>query len=107
MRARPAIYIFVALASAGLYVPFSLHVTLAQDYLPDRVGTASGVTPGLTVSVGGLATPLFGWIADTTTLQIGLVPLIGMPAVGLLFLHRLVEPMPPGREAVLSGAPKP
>ncbi|NLP85276.1 MFS transporter [Microbacterium sp. CFH 90308] len=102
----PAIYVFVALASAGLYVPFSLHVTLAQDYLPQRVGTASGVTLGLTVSVGGLATPLFGWIADTTTLQIGLVPLIGMPAIGLLFLHRLVEPMPPRREAVLSEVTK-
>lgn len=43
----PAIYVFVALTSAGLYVPFSLQVTLGQDYLPSRVGTASGVTLGL------------------------------------------------------------
>ncbi|WP_258038597.1 MFS transporter, partial [Streptomyces sp. SM12] len=50
----PAIYLCVALASAGLYVPFSLHLTLAQDYLPGRIGTASGVTLGLTVSVGGV-----------------------------------------------------
>ncbi|MGW2050068.1 hypothetical protein ACWCPF_33595 [Streptomyces sp. NPDC001858] len=49
------LYLFVALASAGLYVPFSLHVTLGQGCPPRRVGTASAVTPGLTVSVGGAA----------------------------------------------------
>lgn len=53
----PAFYAFVALTSIGLYVPFSLHVTLGQDYLPTRVGTAGGVTLGLTVSIGGLAGP--------------------------------------------------
>jgi MFS transporter, FSR family, fosmidomycin resistance protein len=36
----PALYVFVALTSAGLYVPFSLQVTLAHDYLPSRLGTA-------------------------------------------------------------------
>src|ERR1044071_5187828 len=40
----PALYLFVALTSAVLYVPFSLQVTLGQDYLPSRVGTASGIT---------------------------------------------------------------
>lgn len=49
-----------ALASAGLYVPFSLQVTLGQDYLPPRVGTAGGITLGLTVSIGGLASPAVG-----------------------------------------------
>lgn len=38
-----------ALTSAGLDLPFSLHVTLGQDYLPNRVRTAGGVTLGLTV----------------------------------------------------------
>jgi MFS transporter, FSR family, fosmidomycin resistance protein len=88
----PAVYAFVALASAGLYVPFSLHVTLGQDYLPGRVGTASGVTLGLTVSVGGLASPLVGALADATTLQVALAPLAVLPAVGVLFLRGLREP---------------
>lgn len=30
------VYLFVALTSVGLYVPFSLQVTLGQDYLPSR-----------------------------------------------------------------------
>lgn len=48
----------MALTSAGLYRPFSLRVTLAQDYLPSRVGTAGRITLGLTISFGGLFTPL-------------------------------------------------
>ncbi|WP_206444277.1 MFS transporter [Nocardioides turkmenicus] len=62
----PVAYVFVASASVGLYVPFSLFVTLAQDYLPSRVGTASGVTLGLTITVGGLASPAIGALADNT-----------------------------------------
>jgi FSR family fosmidomycin resistance protein-like MFS transporter len=88
----PALFGFVALASAGLYVPFSLQVTLGQDYLPSRVGTASGVTLGLTVSVGGLASPVLGAIADASSLQTALTPLIALPVVSWLFVRRLPEP---------------
>ncbi|MFD3513479.1 MFS transporter [Streptomyces sp. NPDC058657] len=91
----PLLYVCVALTSAGLYVPFSLHVTLGQDYLPHRVGTASGVTLGLTVSVGGLASPLIGAIADATSLQLALAPLVVLPAVGWLLLRGLYEPPQP------------
>ncbi|MET9972238.1 MFS transporter, partial [Streptomyces sp. NPDC006356] len=95
----PSVYLFVALASAGLYVPFSLHITLGQDYLPRRVGTASGVTLGLTVSVGGLAAPVVGALADATSLRTALVPLIALPVLGRLLLWGLREPEPPGRAA--------
>lgn len=91
----PLLYLFVALASAGLYVPFSLQVTLGQDYLPTRVGTASGVTLGLTVSVGGLASPLIGSLADATSLRVALVPLILMPVLSWLLFRRLREPAVP------------
>lgn len=91
----PALYLFVALTSAGLYVPFSLQVTLGQDYLPSRVGTASGITLGLTVSVGGLASPLIGSLADTTSLQTALAPLILMPALSWLLFRTLPEPTVP------------
>jgi FSR family fosmidomycin resistance protein-like MFS transporter len=88
----PAIYLFVALTSVGLYVPFSLQVTLAQDYLPTRVGTAGGITLGLTVSVGGLAGPVIGGIADATSLRTALLPLILMPALSWLLFRTLPEP---------------
>ncbi|MGY0061872.1 MFS transporter [Streptomyces sp. LZ34] len=91
----PAFYVFVALTSAGLYIPFSLHVTLGQDYLPTRVGTASGVTLGLTVSIGGLVSPLIGTIADATSLRTALAPLILMPVLSWLLFRTLPEPTPP------------
>lgn len=88
----PALYAAVALTSAGLYVPFSLHVTLGQDYLPGRVGTAGGVTLGLAAGVGGVASPLVGALADAFSLQVALAPLIVLPAVGWLLLRTLREP---------------
>lgn len=88
----PALYVFVALTSAGLYVPFSLHITLGQDYLPRHVGTAGGVTLGLAVSAGGLAGPLIGVLADATSLTVALTPLIALPAAGLVLLGPLREP---------------
>ncbi|MEV4443546.1 MFS transporter, partial [Streptomyces sp. NPDC049577] len=103
----PPFYLFVALTSAGLYVPFSLHVTLGQDYLPRRVGTASGVTLGLTVSIGGLASPLIGALADATTLRAALAPLIALPALGWFLLRPLREPQAPApRVASGHGAPQ-
>ncbi|WP_086826946.1 MFS transporter [Allokutzneria sp. NRRL B-24872] len=90
----PALYAFVALTSVGLYVPFSLQVTLGQDYLPSRVGTAGGVTLGLTVSVGGVAGPLIGSLADAASLQLALTPLIVMPALAWLLFRSLPEPRP-------------
>lgn len=91
----PAIHLFVALTSVGLYVPFSLQVTLGQDYLPSRVGTAGGITLGLTVSIGGLAAPALGRLADATSLQTALTPLVLMPVLGWLLFRTLPEPKCP------------
>ncbi|MFI6403420.1 MFS transporter [Streptomyces sp. NPDC050548] len=100
----PAFYVFVALASLALYVPFSLHVTLGQDYLPTRVGTASGITLGLTVSIGGMVTPLIGAIADATSLRTALTPLIVLPVLSWLLFRGLPEPTAPGNGLGLSPA---
>ncbi|MEV0733142.1 MFS transporter [Polymorphospora sp. NPDC050346] len=88
----PAMYPFVALTSAGLYLPFSLQITLGQDYLPNRVGTASGITLGLAVSIGGLASPVIGALADATSLRTALTPLILMPALSWLMFRTLRDP---------------
>ena len=67
---------FVAIAS------FSVTIVMGQEYLPSRIGLASGVTLGAGVGIGGLAAPVFGWIGDEfgllTSLQLlALLPLIG------------------------------
>jgi FSR family fosmidomycin resistance protein-like MFS transporter len=90
----PAVWLFIALASVILYVPFSLHVSLGQDYLPNHMSTASGVTLGLAVSVGGLASPLIGALADRIGLEHALLPLIALPALVVVVLLRLREPHP-------------
>ncbi|WP_418058907.1 MFS transporter [Pimelobacter simplex] len=95
-------YLFVALTSIGLYVPFSLQVTLGQDYLPSRVGTASGITLGLTVSIGGLASPAIGALADATSLQVALAPLALMPLLTWALYRTLHDPAPPQQPAVAS-----
>ncbi|MGW6933074.1 MFS transporter [Lentzea sp. NPDC054927] len=89
----PAVYIFVALTALTLYVPFSLHTTLGQDYLPNRLGTASGVTLGLAVSVGGLAAPAIGALASVTSLQWALLALPVLPLVAWVAARGLAEPV--------------
>ncbi|MGW0802907.1 MFS transporter [Nonomuraea sp. NPDC002799] len=85
-------YVFIAASSIALYAPFSLHVTLGQDFLPTRVGTAGGVTLGLAVSVGGLASPLVGVIAEAATLRTALACLIVFPVLAWLVSRTLKEP---------------
>ncbi|MGC4942004.1 MFS transporter [Kribbella sp. DT2] len=83
---------FVVVTAIALSVPFSLHITLGQDYLPSRVGTASGVTLGLAVSAGGMVAPALGALAETTSLQTVLAVLIVLPAIAGLLARRLAEP---------------
>src|SRR5690625_2699617 len=88
----PVAFGFILLASIVLYVPFSLHVTLGQDYLPRNMGTASGVTLGLAVSVGGVASPAIGALADNIGLEYALLPLIAVPALAYAGLLGLKDP---------------
>ena len=91
----PLAWLFVAPASIVLYVPFSLHVTLGQDYLPQHMGTASGITLGLAVSVGGVASPVIGALADRIGLEYALFPLIVLPAVAFLVQLGMKDPHVP------------
>jgi FSR family fosmidomycin resistance protein-like MFS transporter len=63
-----------------IFMPTSVLVVLGQEYLPQRVGMASGVTLGLAVSVGGMSMPLLGrlvhWRGVETVLFVLLALLI-------------------------------
>jgi FSR family fosmidomycin resistance protein-like MFS transporter len=86
----PVVLVFVALAGVGTFMPFSVFVVLSQDYLPNRIGTASGVTIGLAVSIGGLFSPVLGRLADNTSLRFTISTLIALPLLALLlsaFMH--------------------
>jgi FSR family fosmidomycin resistance protein-like MFS transporter len=42
------------------------------------------MTVGLGASIGGLANPLIGWLADATTLRTALVTLLVLPVIALI-----------------------
>ena len=88
----PIAFAAIVLAGVALYMPFAVMVTLGQDYLPRNMGIASGVTVGLAVSIGGLFSPLLGWLADRTDLQTALAALIPLPLLALLIIWRLRDP---------------
>lgn len=68
----------------ALSMSYSPMVVLGQQYLPNRVGLASGVTLGLAVSVGGIVAPLLGSIADHYGLLSAIYVIAGIAIIPLL-----------------------
>ena len=71
----PLLALFPVLALLGLISEMNFYpiVVLAQRALPRHVGFASGVTLGLSIGIGSLASPLLGVLADSTSLRTALV----------------------------------
>jgi FSR family fosmidomycin resistance protein-like MFS transporter len=71
--------IVVLLIGFGISIGLSagVIVVIGQEYLPQRIGIAAGVTLGLSVTIGGIAAPLFGWIGD----HHGLIPVFATASV--------------------------
>ncbi|MFK4730343.1 MFS transporter [Agromyces mediolanus] len=90
--------VVVATAALGfsLFLPFAPQITLSHTYLPNRIGVASGLTLGLTLSLGGLATPLLGALADASGLQSVFVAMACLVAAGLALSFTLGERRRPG-----------
>ncbi|MFI9403672.1 MFS transporter [Nocardia sp. NPDC052316] len=81
-----------ALTGITVNIPFAVLVKLGQDYLPNRPGTAAGVTLGLAVSAGGLFVPLLGMLADHQGPQAVLTALCLVPAVAVGLALLLPQP---------------
>ena len=66
VRARRAASPALFLAGVGFVtvMSFSVSVVMGQEYLPSRLGIASGVTLGLAIGMGGIAAALLGVLAD-------------------------------------------
>ena len=101
----------VAAVASGVAVniPFSVMVKLGQDYLPSWPGTASGVTLGLGVSVGGLFAPVFGAIAEAWGVAAVFTVICFVPLVALVLGALLPDPAAPASagpvpEPALTGA---
>ncbi|GAU67108.1 putative major facilitator superfamily transporter [Streptomyces sp. NBRC 110611] len=89
--AFPVLILSTVVFGTAMFLPFSAQVTLAQDYLPNRPGTASGLTLGLAMAAGGLCSPAFGWLADAAGLRTTFYALLAVFIVPVLFALRLPD----------------
>jgi FSR family fosmidomycin resistance protein-like MFS transporter len=76
----------VALAFAGVAVigTFGTTMVMAQQYLPRRIGTASGLSIGFSIGLGGIAAVILGTIADSVDLRTALYVSSAAPAASVL-----------------------
>ena len=63
---------------------FSITIVMGQEYLPNRLGLASGITMGAAIGFGGLAAALLGALADATSLQTAMWTIAALPFPALL-----------------------
>jgi FSR family fosmidomycin resistance protein-like MFS transporter len=82
---------FAILIAAGFVLVASQasFVVLGQEYMPNRVGLASGVTLGLAVSLGGGLSPVLGAIADAHGLSATILTAAGLALAGTLIAFTL------------------
>ena len=88
-----ALLVLIPLA-AGESLPYSPMVVLGQQYLPNHTGFASGVTLGLSVSIGAILCPVLGMIGDAYGLTSALyvIAVVGMIAlIAAYFLPEIKE----------------
>lgn len=93
---RDVVWATLLLIPLGLVMNmgYSSMVVLGQRYLPNRMGLASGITLGVSVTIGGVAVPLLGRAADMYGLSVVFPILAGLgafAALGTMFLRPLEE----------------
>jgi FSR family fosmidomycin resistance protein-like MFS transporter len=95
VAAGPLILVFVAfggvigaaaLALVGISVvgTFGLTMVMSQEYLPRHIGTASGLSIGFSIGLGGIAALGLGALADAVDLQAALYVCAAAPLAGLV-----------------------
>jgi len=76
--------VLIALVGFTVVGTFAITVVLGQDYLPTRLGMASGVTLGAAISVGGALAPLLGALADAHGIETAMWVIAALPMPALL-----------------------
>jgi FSR family fosmidomycin resistance protein-like MFS transporter len=75
----------VALALVGVCVigTFGVTMVMSQEYMPRRIGMASGLSIGLSIGLGGVAAVGLGALADSIDLRSAMYAAAAAPAAGL------------------------
>jgi MFS transporter, FSR family, fosmidomycin resistance protein len=76
----------IALAFVGVCVigTFGVTMVMSQEYLPRRIGMASGLSIGLSIGLGGVAAVGLGAIADSIDLRSAMYAAAAAPLAGLV-----------------------
>jgi MFS transporter, FSR family, fosmidomycin resistance protein len=73
----------LALVGVAVISTFGVTMVMGQEYLPRRIGVASGLVIGLSIGLGGVAAVALGAIADTVDLRAALFVSSAAPVLGL------------------------
>ena len=76
----------------SLFAAYSPIVILGQTFLGKNIGLASGVTLGLSTTIGGLCSPLVGWAADQWGISMALQVLWISAVFGAVFSFLTPQP---------------
>jgi MFS transporter, FSR family, fosmidomycin resistance protein len=89
----------VALALVGVCVisTFGVTMVMSQEYLPSRIGMASGLAIGLSIGLGGIAAVGLGAIADSVDLRFAMLAAAAAPLAGLVLALLLPSTRSSGR----------
>jgi FSR family fosmidomycin resistance protein-like MFS transporter len=76
----------IALALVGVCVisTFGVTMVMSQEYLPSRIGMASGLSIGLSIGLGGIAAVGLGALADSVDLRTAMYAAAAAPFAGLV-----------------------
>lgn len=93
-----------AVIGAALFGSMTAAVVLGQEYLPSRIGAASGMTLGVTISLGGLGVTVLGALADAHGLTAVMYTIGGLVVVAGVLAATLPAPR---AAAALRSSPAP
>jgi FSR family fosmidomycin resistance protein-like MFS transporter len=88
----------VTLSGACVIGTFGVSLVMSQEYMPGRVGMASGLSIGLAIGLGGVAALVLGALADTVDLETAVLATAIGPTLALAVSFLL--PPAPGRRMV-------
>jgi FSR family fosmidomycin resistance protein-like MFS transporter len=96
--------IALVLSGAAVIGTFGVSLVLSQEYMPDRVGMASGLSIGLAIGLGGVAALTLGAVADAIDLETAVAATAAGPALAF-FVTLLLPPSPRRRPTEPAPAP--
>jgi len=85
--------IALVLSGAAIIGTFGVSLVMSQEYMPGRVGMASGLSIGFAIGLGGVAAVTLGAVADAVDLETALLLCAAGPAAAIL----LALALPPSR----------